>query len=237
MTTKTDYDIERRAAAEADQIRAFLTTHGLSSVSLRSLFDGLHQGADALHNATIDAAQFRVACAAGCGYCCHTLVVATAPEAFYIHRRLREDPEGQALIASALETDRKARGKTGAQRYANRIACGFLDPDSKMCRIHKYRGLTCRAMHSESVVSCRSAYEKRDPYKPTQSLKAFFVTNRVFFKALTRALAGRDMRQLDLMAAMAVIEQTPDAFALWAKGDESVFAPAVAPVDGAPKVV
>ncbi len=102
----------------------------------------------------------RPACSAGCSYCCHVHVEATAPEILAVAAHLERTLEPGALAALR---DRLARhalrvdGLSDEERWAAKIPCALLAGDGR-CSIHAVRPLRCRAFHSCSVETCRDAF-------------------------------------------------------------------------------
>jgi Fe-S-cluster containining protein len=166
---------------------------------------------------------FKSACAAGCGFCCHTLVSVSPPEAFYIARHIDTafEPEArEALKAKVIEYVARTKDMDGAQRYVSREACPFLRPDDWYCGLHMARPLVCRAMHSGSLPACKTAYENRDATVPAPTMAVFFENTKAYMSAYVSTLRPRGLHvyPVELSGALAVIWQTPDALDRWLGG-------------------
>ncbi len=177
--------------------------------------------------ALAETGRFKAACGAGCAYCCHTMVSVLPPEAFFLAEHLRAafpPQEAQDLVARVLAHDRKHRGKSGGRRFVEHVGCPFLAEDTKFCRVHPARPLTCRAMHSGSLTACREGFEQRDAYRPAPSHRLFFANTQAYYNAIGYALEdmGLQMEPLELNAALATIWSETEVFARWLAG-ERVF--------------
>jgi hypothetical protein len=95
----------------------------------------------------------RVACKAGCYYCCDVYVSAQAPRIFAIADWLRANsPELDAEIARLAAADAAIRGQDVDARAAASLPCPFLDEGK--CGIYPVRPAACRGLFSLSVEAC-----------------------------------------------------------------------------------
>ena len=212
----------------------YLDEEGLNEASLMRAVDLIQQRtevflADALVE-TERAAGFRSACAAGCGFCCHTLVSVSPPEAFYIARHVESafEPEARAVLKErVMAYAARTRGMDGGARYIAREACPFLREEDWYCGLHTARPLVCRAMHSGSLAACKTAYDTRDATVPTSTMAVFFENTKAYMSAYVSALRPRGVTvyPVELSAALAVIWREEDAMGRWL-GGEDLFAPA-----------
>ena len=96
-----------------------------------------------------------IACAVGCTYCCHNVVMATAPEVFLAARELRARHD-EAFIAGV-------RGRCDAVVQARdagaRPPCPLLESDR--CLVYAARPAVCRKHTSFAVSACKSEHEGR----------------------------------------------------------------------------
>jgi Fe-S-cluster containining protein len=96
-----------------------------------------------------------VACTAGCTYCCHNVVMATAPEIFLAASEVRARRD-QAFVTAVLgrcESMRPARDRGG------RPPCPLLESDR--CSVYGARPAVCRKHTSFAVSACKSDHEGR----------------------------------------------------------------------------
>lgn len=95
----------------------------------------------------------RVACGAGCYYCCDVYVSAQAPRIFAIADWLRANrPDIGAEIARLAEADAAIRGKEVEARAVAGLACPFLEEGK--CGIYPVRPAGCRGFFSLSIDAC-----------------------------------------------------------------------------------
>ncbi|MBE9559066.1 MAG: YkgJ family cysteine cluster protein [Proteobacteria bacterium] len=95
----------------------------------------------------------RVACKAGCYYCCDVYVSAQAPRIFAIADWLRANsPDLNAGIARLAAADAAVRGHDVDARAAAGLACPFLDEGK--CGIYPVRPAACRGFFSLSLEAC-----------------------------------------------------------------------------------
>ena len=184
---------------------------------------------DDLYSWMAETGSFKVACAKGCAYCCHTQVSVLPPEAFYLadHIDALGRDAARALKERVIDHDRQHRGRTGAERHEGHIACPMLDPETWLCTVHGARPLTCRSMHSSDVSACRRGFEERDAYAPAPSHQLFFENAKAYYHAFGTALSERGLKMyaLELNAALATVWTERDALVRWLRGDD-VFAEA-----------
>jgi hypothetical protein len=97
----------------------------------------------------------QIACAAGCGACCHQLVAIAPAEAAaiarFVDQRFTPD-ERKDLIERIGALDTATRGKVAVERARLRLPCAFL-ADGR-CSIYEARPLRCRAVHSRDAGDC-----------------------------------------------------------------------------------
>lgn len=108
---------------------------------------------------SLDAMLARMACRAGCSWCCHQVVGVTAAELALLHRTIAAMPDDrQARIRTrAAEAMATGRGLDQGQWWAARIRCPLLEDDG-LCGVHADRPLACRAFNSADADLCRRSY-------------------------------------------------------------------------------
>jgi Fe-S-cluster containining protein len=115
----------------------------------------------------------RLACHAGCNFCCYLMASVSAPEALFIARRIQESfsPKGlnelkQKINAAYQQTrqlDNLARVRAG-------IACPFLQEDGR-CAIYAFRPLDCVTYHSLSRQACAEVMKQPERGHPTYAAR------------------------------------------------------------------
>ncbi len=111
------------------------------------------------------------ACSAGCSYCCHVHVDATAPEllALVAHLKATRTPsELDALRHHLALHVPRADPLTDDERWDARLPCALLGDDGR-CTVYAARPLRCRAFHSCAVEPCRDAFAGRAGAEPVLS--------------------------------------------------------------------
>jgi Fe-S-cluster containining protein len=101
------------------------------------------------------------ACAAGCNFCCHMPVIATAPELVRLARAVDAHPESTLLRLRILARDELLHGYEEAQLFESRLACALLDEHGR-CSVYAARPLACRGHVSFSRERCEAAHHGRD---------------------------------------------------------------------------
>ncbi|HEX4336912.1 MAG TPA: YkgJ family cysteine cluster protein [Polyangiaceae bacterium] len=164
-----------------------------------------------------------VACREGCDWCCHgTKVDVVAPEALAIARYL---VEGATVDAESITAHaERLRAMTLDERLKARVPCPLLDTASGSCTVHDVRPLRCRSHHSLDASSCETASVSGngdhivDKYADVMGV----FEGVVFGQKKALAAAHLDYRSFDLVLALDVALNTPDAALCWAQG-ERVF--------------
>ncbi|OAN49488.1 hypothetical protein A6A04_19260 [Paramagnetospirillum marisnigri] len=104
----------------------------------------------------LDAMLARLACAAGCSWCCRQMVGVTEAELALLGEAVAALPPERrdAIRRRAVDTIRRARGLDMAGWWAAQIPCPLLDEDG-LCAVHQNRPLPCRGYNSADADICR----------------------------------------------------------------------------------
>ena len=105
------------------------------------------------------AAGARIACAAGCTFCCHQRVGVFAHEAVALLRHLRATvprPEAEAIEQRILTNARTIDGCTPEQHRAANLRCALL-VDGR-CAAYEARPSACARYHSLSRARCEHSF-------------------------------------------------------------------------------
>jgi Fe-S-cluster containining protein len=159
-----------------------------------------------------------LACAEGCAFCCHNVVMATAPEVFHAANTLRARHDA-TLVAGV-------RGRCDAVRPARdagaRPPCPLLA--SARCSVYAARPAVCRKHTSLAVGACRSEHEGRPARIPIRRFdQQVFECCAVALITGMRLWDGRPGAVLELSAALRIALDDPAAEQKWLAG-EDVFA-------------
>jgi Fe-S-cluster containining protein len=148
-------------SAARDAALAALAQGGGAADAARAAITAADRYFDEVRRAVgLDAALARMACKAGCGWCCHQIVAITTAELSLLEQAIAAlPPERRAAIAQlandAMET---GRGLDQRQWWASRIRCPLLGDDG-LCVVHEARPLPCRAYNSADAEACRRSFE------------------------------------------------------------------------------
>lgn len=220
----------------ADAARAALTELGPKpgAPALCAAMDGIFAMADGAWTARRSSVAFLmsappIACAAGCGWCCHQQVGVSPVEAIRVAEHVRAlPPDEQAPLRRRIEElDARTRGLDTDARARLRLACAFLGADGR-CGIYSVRPLRCRGVHSTDLRFCISCYEDLDAMREKLArgeLKPVFLDTpeRIFDTALTGVLQGMAKLRmavvsLELTAAIRALLDDPALAGRWLKG-------------------
>jgi Fe-S-cluster containining protein len=167
--------------------------------------------------------EHRIACAKGCGFCCHLRVSAMAPEIFLLANHIRREFKDtfDAVLSRLREADANSRGLSGRERAQHHFPCGMLVEGA--CSVYAARPSACRALTSISVETCKRGYEGEEVQVMTPAVWTEIrgAHNQALWAALVHA--GLPYDAYELNHALLVALETRDAEARWLKG-EDVFA-------------
>jgi Fe-S-cluster containining protein len=237
--------VEAKKAAALDFEARFAIDHfareGVTRASLFSLLERYYGAYDAMGEVLLPTpgGPTRAACSKGCAWCCRTIIVVTAPEAFYVADHI-ERTRGEAGLSAAIHhvraTDAATRGKVGAERWGFGPPCPLLDEAEGACSVYPGRPLACRGTFSSSLEGCKAAFAVRATDPRFEGKRPFlFQNSEVFIRALAFGLQsqGRQLHRLELNAALTVIWSMENALDQWLNGVD-IFADARAPDASAP---
>jgi Fe-S-cluster containining protein len=164
----------------------------------------------------------RVACKAGCYYCCDVYVSAQAPRIFAIADWLRANsPDLDAEIARLTAADAAICGRDVDARAAAGLACPFLDEGK--CGIYPVRPAACRGFFSLSLEACIAGARGESEEIPTPA--HIHQLRGAYEQALSAVLFHWRLpaAHYELTHGVLVALKEPDAEARWYDG-EDVFA-------------
>ena len=178
------------------------------------------------------AAREPLACQAGCAFCCHQQVSATAAEILVIAQRIMAEPAG--VRARRRQAIRKAhegaRGLDPMQRWVQRQRCPLLGSDNR-CTVYADRPFGCRGYASLDLSACSRAFADPAAHSPMQipHSQALRIEAVMGSYALEQALhdAGLARHAYDLNHGLTIVLElgTREATRRYLAG-EDVLAPA-----------
>ena len=171
----------------------------------------------------------RAACKRGCHWCCRLQVEALPTEAVVLARFIIEQPRARrdALTKRIRAFDDRFYGRGQSARNELNATCPFLE--DRACAVHPYRPLACRSWHSLSAEACRDGWRTRSASTVRvdgRRLMVRYLVDVGLMQALTGA--GLAARQVELVAAVRLVLDSPDVVDRWL-GGERAFAQAYAP--------
>jgi len=173
------------------------------------------------------ASRARLACAAGCAFCCYHPVDITAPEAFvmaaYLQTAFTEAEFESAATRLAANAER-IQALSHDEHALAKIPCALLV--NGQCGIYAARPFACRAWHSMSAARCEAIFTHGDPLSmiPPLDMDLYNIQwDVVYGIAEGIRQAGLDERPYELHSMLHRALSLPDAALRWLQG-EDVFA-------------
>ncbi|MBI3709708.1 MAG: YkgJ family cysteine cluster protein [Proteobacteria bacterium] len=105
----------------------------------------------------------KIACKAGCGWCCHQTITVAPVEAVAIAAHVRDKftAEARTALHQRLAAFVEQIGAlSAAERARRQVPCSYLVDGA--CSIYEVRPLRCRGVHSRDVGHCIWRYEYPD---------------------------------------------------------------------------
>ena len=201
-------------------------------VSPRAMAEQLGQWSDEVAGLVREAVAppAPLACGPGCTYCCHLKVTLTATDALALSEHLRATlppPELARLKKRVREAHATTAGLSAEERAKKKLVCP-LNGEGGLCVAFEVRPAACRGANSFDRSQCEAAFERPDDDLPVHHYRPDKQNAESFMAGTQLALAEArlDPRPLELVAALRVALETPDAKARYLRG-EAVFEPAV----------
>ncbi len=165
------------------------------------------------------------ACRAGCDYCCYMTVYVAEAEAFYLARHIEQSAQAEALKQSVIETAKVLRGMRDEDRLKKPVACPLLDRREGKCMVYEARSFVCRTHHNLSRLACKRVFRGATDNGMSRAFRAVLMLGAVVRQGYARGLAesGLASQGIEMVAALAAIFSTENAYERWA-GGEDIFA-------------
>lgn len=182
-----------------------------------------HRRVDEAIAASVHGHGVTVACARGCGHCCHLRVEVQPYEAFRLAAWLRRhfDAARLAGVVARLRANverTRALGKEGRKR-AN-LACALLGDDGA-CTAYEARPGQCRRYHSTDVAPCKAFHDDPSRAEIESALHPAVAHNAAVIitqaRHAVRAAGLRDDSE-DLNFALLAALENPKAWRRWRDG-------------------
>lgn len=162
----------------------------------------------------------RIACQAGCSWCCQMRVTLTVPEVARLTQRLHCNPrELEQLQGMVKAVDNLTHGLNDEERGALRVECPLLQ-DGK-CTAYDARPLECRGYNSRDANACRLANQKYHDWDVPMFFAQYSI-HKQMQAGILRALhcLGFRVEILELNAALSISLGKADVFDLWLEGED-----------------
>lgn len=166
--------------------------------------------------------QAKIACAAGCSWCCRRAVKVSILDAVSVAAYLLQNE-----IPIALEDylhGLESCGRDGHKLRANYARCPLLTTEDR-CAVYPARPVVCRAFHSLDVEACRVQAEEADGNRDTPMYTLLFGLRGMRLSGAREALSalGLDDRPVVLARALKLLlEDFEGTCQAWLDG-EPVF--------------
>ena len=159
------------------------------------------------------------ACAAGCAYCCHLTVEASAPEVSLIASHLKATCSPGRLdhiTERVRQTADAVRGLSPTERVRAAVPCALLE--NGQCSIYAVRPLGCRSWNSRDADVCANILHDGGDIRPVQDQRPLGIDSGVragFAAALRHAGISEDADQrCELNTALEIALDSPAVMAL-----------------------
>lgn len=163
----------------------------------------------------------KLACARGCGYCCHNWVGATVPEVLLLAASIRTAARARTdLMARISERTKATAGVSRTARFGAKLPCPLLVDDQ--CSFYRERPAVCRQTTSLDLAGCLDEFDGRgygDDIKVSGIYLAHARNSRVPLSAALR-LAGLETGSYELSAALARALERDETEARWLAGED-----------------
>jgi Fe-S-cluster containining protein len=196
--------LEREYALARDEIRDMGVLRALASSQPR-------------HDARIAAAPDigRLACRAGCTWCCYFTVDVRAAEVFRILDLVEQSftPEEKTRVYAEVRANSAALRKLPeGERVTRNSKCPFLSEGR--CTIYAARPQSCRNYHATNVAGCQQSYEQPDNLDIDPDFApGVYQAGGAHVEAFNNGMsnAGYDVNAYELNCALDAALSDPDA--------------------------
>jgi len=170
-----------------------------------------------------------IACKKGCGYCCHTIVMVTPAELFYIYNYIMTslDDLTRAKIFGGIKNQvQYFHGRSWFEIYSNprKLRCPMLIDFS--CSIYQARTFVCRGYHGIKKNFCKNQYQNNLHISQANygHLVDVYLNHLVAVGEACEEV-GLEGDYISLVKGLGILIDQPDAMEKWMNG-EKVFADA-----------
>lgn len=170
------------------------------------------------------------ACRSGCNYCCYLLVEISVPEVMNLVSFINEyfsAAELDALKTRVQQTKCRVHGMNSYERLFAREPCPLLQ--NGKCSVYAARPLVCRGYNSYNWATCAQDLKHSRSWRLIPHDEAEKDIYSDVLDGLVTGLKeeGLPSETLELIAALHIALNNPDAGERWLAGD-SIFEPSIA---------
>jgi Fe-S-cluster containining protein len=170
----------------------------------------------------------QLSCRKGCSFCCYLQVATDIPTVIRIVEHMRTTFTPQALAEARRRIEERHAAwlaTTPGQRLARLQRCPLLVDGN--CSVYAARPAYCRTWHSFDVTKCEASYNHPEAPVTIPAYKPLLVMALHVEGGVEQGLfrSGLDPHTVDLVPALWLAFNIPDADARWLAG-EDVFEPA-----------
>ena len=178
----------------------------------------MHKRLEMLSAAIIEERNVKLACKAGCSYCCHLRVDARAHEVIYAAEFIRRHLSAaqiEGIVARSKAHAKKMSAMTVLQQFTSNNACPLL-VDGR-CSAYGGRPISCRSHHATDVKYCQQFFETSDPDTPASHDEPLYHNSRAVWDGITKAFAeeGYDGEMYDFGSAIGEALENPVTARRW----------------------
>jgi len=159
----------------------------------------------------------RLDCKAGCNFCCHQYVSATALEIFYLARFIEASPPRRAQTESVARVADILKDSPNAAIEQHMTRCGLL---TDKCSVYAARPVSCRGYNSEDVEQCKKWLANRNIGVPINLQHLNFANKAKVALWAALKFCGFPKKSYELNEALWTALTTPNAEQKWFRGQD-----------------
>ena len=188
---------------------------------LKKTLSNARKDTDNLLNEELLSSGSKIACCAGCFYCCHLKVDVMPGEAFIIADFIRTNfstEKQQSVLTKAKSNWEKVEPMTYSEQFVANLPCPLLD--NGVCSVYPVRPGLCRIHHSTKVEPCKESFEEPELLsQPDYYVNNVRLATARSFIATNKALEnlGFDTKAYDINGALIECFSNPHAEKRWRK--------------------
>jgi Fe-S-cluster containining protein len=181
-----------------------------------------HEKVDTMIGALLTRIDRKVACCAGCFYCCHGKVDVQPGDAFVIADFIKQNflpQDREAVLAKAKSNWEKIAPLTASEHFHTQLPCPLLV--DRKCSVYNVRPTLCRSYHSVSAEACRRKFEQpQNDGFANEPIQELAVAAAGATMGITSAFSAKGLDSLpyDLNGALVEALSNPSSERRWRDG-------------------